>query len=62
MEKLQPHRGDVLVSEPSTIGDLTFNRSVILLAHLDTEGAVGFILNKPLDFDLEELIPEIEKF
>ena len=61
MGKLQPNRGDVLVSEPSTIGDLTFNRSVILLAHLDTEGVVGFILNKPLDFDLEELIPEIEE-
>lgn len=61
MERLQPNRGDVLISEPSTIGDLTFNRSVILLAHLDTEGAVGFIINKPLDFDLEELIPEINE-
>lgn len=61
MEKLQPHRGDVLVSEPSTIGDLTFNRSVILLAHLDAEGIVGFILNKPLDINLGELIPEIEE-
>lgn len=61
MEKLQPSRGDVLISEPSTIGDLTFNRSVILLAHIDNEGAVGFIINKPLDFSLEELIPEIDE-
>ena len=61
MGKTQPYRGDILVSEPSTIGDLTFNRSVILLAHLDTEGVVGFILNKPLDINLEELIPEIEE-
>jgi putative transcriptional regulator len=61
MRKIQPYRGDILVSEPSTIGDLTFNRSVILLAHLDNEGVVGFILNKPLDINLEELIPEIEE-
>ncbi|NEV94335.1 YqgE/AlgH family protein [Psychroflexus sp. YR1-1] len=61
MERLQPNRGDVLISEPSTIGDLTFNRSVILLAHLDADGAVGFIINKPLDFNLEELIPEISE-
>lgn len=61
MDKFLPTRGDVLVSEPSTIGDLTFNRSVILLAHLDSEGAVGFIINKPLDFNLEELIPEVEE-
>lgn len=61
MDRLQPNRGDVLVSEPSTINDLTFNRSVILLAHVDTEGAVGFILNKPLDFHLEELIPEVDE-
>ncbi len=61
MEKIQPNRGDVLVSEPSTIGDYTFNRSVILLAHIDSEGAVGFIINKPLDYNLEELIPEIDE-
>ncbi|MBZ9626861.1 YqgE/AlgH family protein [Psychroflexus sp. CAK57W] len=61
MKRQPPIRGDVLVSEPSTIGDLTFNRSVILLAHLDKEGAVGFIINKPLDFNLEELIPEIDE-
>jgi putative transcriptional regulator len=61
MENFQLSRGDILVSEPSTIGDLTFNRSVILLAHSDSEGAVGFIINKPLDFNLEELIPEIEE-
>lgn len=61
MKTFQPKRGDILVSEPSTIGDETFNRSVILLTHLDTEGTVGFIINKPLDFSLEELIPEINE-
>lgn len=61
MEKLQLNKGDVLISKPNTIGDVTFNRSVILLAHIDDEGVVGFIINKPLDFNLEELIPEIEE-
>ena len=45
-EKLQ--KGQLLIAEPSIIGDLSFNRSVILLADHNDEGSVGFILNKPL--------------
>ncbi|MGB3773767.1 MAG: YqgE/AlgH family protein [Leeuwenhoekiella sp.] len=52
------HKGKLLVAEPSIIGDVSFNRSVILLASHDAEGSVGFILNKPLSCTLEELIPE----
>lgn len=55
-----PNRGDVLVAEPSSIQDLTFSRAVILLAYLDNESVVGFIVNKPLDFNLDDLIPEID--
>ncbi len=56
-EKLQ--KGLLLLAEPSLIGDLSFNRSVILLADHSTEGSVGFILNKPLKFTINDLIPEI---
>jgi putative transcriptional regulator len=56
-EKLQ--KGLLLLTEPSIIGDVTFNRSVILLADHTTEGTVGFILNKPLKYSINDLIPEI---
>ena len=61
MNQPLPQKGDILISEPSALGDITFNRSVILLTHNDNDGAVGFILNKPLENTLEEFIPEIEQ-
>jgi|SRR6218665_376520 len=57
-EKLQ--KGVLLLAEPSIIGDLSFNRSVILLADHTSEGSVGFILNKPLKYSIQDLLPEIE--
>lgn len=57
-EKLQ--KGQLLIAEPSIIGDLSFNRSVILLADHNDEGSVGFILNKPLEYSINDLLPEIE--
>jgi putative transcriptional regulator len=57
-EKLQ--KGQLLIAEPSIIGDLSFNRSVILLADHNEEGSVGFILNKPLKYTIKDLIPEID--
>lgn len=56
-EKLK--KGILLIAEPSIIGDLSFNRSVILLADHNEEGSVGFILNKPLEYTIQDLIPEI---
>jgi putative transcriptional regulator len=49
----------LLIAEPSIIGDLSFNRSVILLADHNKEGSVGFILNKPLKYKIIDLLPEI---
>lgn len=54
-----PKKGHLLVAEPSIIGDLDFHRSVILLADHSSNGSVGFILNKPLDFSISDLLPEI---
>ena len=52
-------KGQLLIAEPSIIGDLSFNRSVILLADHDKDGSVGFIINKPLKYTIHDLIPEI---
>lgn len=59
MIALKPKKGHLLVAEPSTIGDQSFNRSVVLLADHNDEGSVGFILNKPLGYSIHDLVPEI---
>ncbi|MCB0462434.1 MAG: YqgE/AlgH family protein [Flavobacteriaceae bacterium] len=60
MANLNPEKGHLLIAEPSILGDVSFNRSVILLADHNDKGSVGFILNKPLDFTISDLLPEIE--
>jgi putative transcriptional regulator len=61
MVAAKPQKGYLLIAEPSILGDVSFNRSVVLLAEHNQEGSIGFILNKPLSFHLDELIPEIQK-
>ncbi|MBT8244699.1 MAG: YqgE/AlgH family protein [Winogradskyella sp.] len=52
----KPEKGSLLIAEPSIIGDISFNRAVVLLADHNDLGSVGFILNKKLDFNLCDLI------
>ena len=56
----RPKKGKLLVAEPALTGDVAFNRSVVLLAEHNTEGSVGFILNKPLEYSISDLIKEIK--
>ena len=49
MIAVKPKKGNLLVAEPSIIGDLSFNRSVVLLAD-----------HKPLGYTIQDLIPEIK--
>ena len=53
-------KGQLLIAEPSIIGDISFTRSVILLADHNSEGSVGFILNKPLNYTINDLVPDVE--
>ena len=54
-------KGHILLAIPTTnTPDLVFSRSVILIAEQELEGSVGFILNKPLDVEINTLVPEIE--
>lgn len=54
-----PKKGELLIAEPTLTGDVSFNRSVVLLAEHNDEGSVGFILNKPLEYDISDLVTEI---
>ncbi|WP_372746709.1 YqgE/AlgH family protein [Lutibacter sp.] len=54
-----PSKGKLLVAEPSILNDQEFKRSVIYLTEYNKDGCIGFILNKPSEFTLKDLIPEI---
>ena len=60
MVDLKPNKGKLLIAEPTLTGDVSFNRSVVLLAEHNQEGSVGFILNKPLNYSINDLVEEIE--
>lgn len=60
MVTTKPKKGDLLIAEPAIIGDVSFNRSIVLLADHSEEGSIGFILNKPLEYNINDLIPEVE--
>ncbi|RAV28597.1 YqgE/AlgH family protein [Sinomicrobium soli] len=61
MIALKPKKGHLLIAEPSIIGDVSFNRSVVLLAEHNEQGSIGFILNKPLAFRLNDIVPGIDR-
>ena len=54
--KLQ--KGDLLIADPSIIGDETFHRSIIMITAIHEKSPMGFIINKPFDFPLKEVFPE----
>ncbi|MDG1805962.1 YqgE/AlgH family protein [Flavicella sp.] len=60
MDSLAPHKGRLLVAEPSILSDSSFNRSVVLLTEHSQDSSIGFILNKPLSYTLRDLIPDID--
>lgn len=56
---IKPEKGKLLIAEPALTGDVSFNRSVVLLAEHNEDGSVGFILNKPLEYSTSDLIADI---
>jgi putative transcriptional regulator len=56
MDSLQ---GKLLIAAP-TLTDANFSRTVVLVASHDEEGALGLVLNRPLDTPLAEIAPVLE--
>lgn len=52
-----PAPGILLIADPF-LKDPNFTRTVILLTEHQESGTLGFVLNKPLEYTLEDLIPE----
>ncbi|WP_298949328.1 YqgE/AlgH family protein [uncultured Polaribacter sp.] len=62
MTMLNPKKGRLLVAEPSILSDDFFNRAIVLLTEHTENNSVGFILNKPLSYSINDLLPEINCF
>jgi putative transcriptional regulator len=56
-----PKKGRILIAEPFLPGSY-FNRSIVFLVEHGSEGTVGFILNKPVDFDVLGFDEEFPNF
>ena len=52
-------QGNILISEPSAFGDINFHRSVVIIASKKESEILGFIVNKPLTYSINEVMPEI---
>ena len=60
MSEPKPYKGNLLIAEPSILNDDSFNRSIILLTEHNPSSSVGFILNRPLKFTINDIIPDID--
>lgn len=56
-----PQKGRILIAEPFLSGNY-FNRAVVLLVTYSEKGAVGFILNKKVEFPINEAFPDFPDF
>jgi len=53
-------KGKILIAEP-TLNDPTFSRSVILLCEHNSEGSIGFVVNKKLSINVQDAIKKFPK-
>jgi len=56
-----PRQGSVLIAEPFLSGTY-FNRSIIIIASHNSSGTVGFILNKKVDFPVDDIFTDFPDF
>jgi putative transcriptional regulator len=54
-------QGRILVSEPF-LNDTYFRRSVVLLTEHSQEGSVGFVLNKPVELTISDVLKDFPEF
>jgi len=52
--------GDFLIATPTIIGDPNFQRSGVLMVDCQATGTVGFIINKKLEYTLDELMENVD--
>jgi putative transcriptional regulator len=60
-QTIPPAPGRILVSEPF-LNDNYFKRAVVLITEHNEEGSIGFILNKPIEISLHEVMADSPVF
>lgn len=58
---IEPASGTLLVANPH-LDDPNFLRTVVFLCEHSEEGSFGFVLNRKLDYAIDELVPELGDF
>lgn len=61
MVRNQVTRGKILLAEPFML-DPNFKRTAVLVCDHDEEGSLGFVMNKPLQMTVDELIEDFPEF
>lgn len=61
LNKLEPEKGRVLISDPY-LPDPSFRRSVVLLCEHNENGTFGLILNKPLGISVNDTLMDFPPF
>ncbi|QIW10180.1 YqgE/AlgH family protein [Francisella sp. LA112445] len=56
----QNHKSEILLATPLIKDDAIFTKSVIYLCQNDRHGAMGLIINKPLDDKLKDVFEELD--
>ncbi len=57
---ISPSKGKILISEPF-LQDNYFKRSIVFITEHTAEGTVGFVLNKPVNLHVDEVINDFPK-
>jgi putative transcriptional regulator len=60
-EKVKPHVGSLLLSEPFN-PEPNFKRAVVLISQHDQRGSIGFILNKPTPLLINDVLEDFPEF
>jgi putative transcriptional regulator len=58
---IAPQKGRILVAEPF-LNDIYFKRSIVYLTEHNNEGSIGFVLNKPVNLQISEVINDFPEF
>ncbi|MEM6964228.1 MAG: YqgE/AlgH family protein, partial [Bacteroidota bacterium] len=61
MSKKKIEVGQVFIAQPDE-PDKTFKNSVLLVAEYSEDGSLGFVLNKSLNMNINELISDFPEF
>ncbi|MDH5382160.1 MAG: YqgE/AlgH family protein [Cyclobacteriaceae bacterium] len=56
--KTTPGKGKILIAEPF-LADPNFERSIILLCEHNEEGSFGFVLNKPIEIKMDDILDDL---